>query len=94
MAVLCVGKRERADNPCSIATGYRLCVFASGSVITDVVKLITLIRVSCLHFGQKRGKFFRIVSSRIFNRVLLEQTGQCIHSFVSNKELPPKLHAM
>ena len=86
--------KEKADNPRSMAAGYRLCVCASGSVITDVIKLITLISVSCLHFGQKRGEFFRIVSSRIFNRVLLEQTGQRIHSFVSNKALPPKLHAM
>ena len=30
----------------------------------------TVIMVSCLHFGQNRGKFSSIVSSRIFNRVL------------------------
>lgn len=60
-------------------TGYRLCVLASGSLITNIFNCLTLIRVSCLHFGQNRGKFSSIVSSRIFNRVLLPQTGHIIH---------------
>ena len=58
---------------------YRLCVNASGSVITEIFKFFTLIRFSCLHFGQYRGKFFISVSSRILNRVLLLHTGHKIH---------------
>lgn len=60
--------------------GYRLCVFASGSLITDIFICWILISVSCLHFGQNRGKCSSIVSSRILRRVLLLQTGQYIHS--------------
>ncbi len=48
-----------------ISCDYRLCVNASGSVITEIFKFFTLIRFSCLHFGQYRGKFFISVSSRI-----------------------------
>ena len=58
---------------------YRLCVNASGSVITEIFKFFTLIRFSCLHFGQYSGKFFISVSSRILNRVLLLHTGHKIH---------------
>lgn len=39
-----------------ISCDYRLCVNASGSVITEIFKFFTLIRFSCLHFGQYRGK--------------------------------------
>ena len=46
---------------------YRLCVCASGSLITVIFNLWTLIRFSCLHFGQYKGKFLSTVSSRIFN---------------------------
>jgi len=80
MAVLCVCKRERADNPRKIAAVYRLCVCASGSLITDVCNSFTLIRVSCLHLGQCKGKLISTVSIRIFRRVLFEQTGQRTHS--------------
>ena len=59
---------------------YRLCVCASGSLITVIFNLWTLIRFSCLHFGQYKGKFLSTVSSRIFNLVLLPHTGQNIHS--------------
>ena len=59
---------------------YRLCVFASGSLITDIFSCFTLINVSCLHLGQYRGKFFSSVSSRICNLVLFPQMGQSIHS--------------
>ena len=54
---------------------YRLCVFASGSLITDIFNCFTLISVSCLHFGQNSGKFSSTVSLRIFTRVLLPQVG-------------------
>ena len=59
--------------------GYRLCVLASGSLITDIFSLLIFIRVSCLHLGQYRGKFFNSVSSRTFNLVLLSQTGHNSH---------------
>ena len=62
-----------------ISCDYRLCVNASGSVITEIFKFFTLIRFSCLHFGQYSGKFFISVSSRILNRVLLLHTGHKIH---------------
>lgn len=63
--------------------GYRLCVLASGSLITDIFSCRTLINISCLHFGQNRGKFSRIVSPRILIRVLFLQTGHNIHLFSS-----------
>ena len=44
---------ERADNYRIFKnTGYRLCVCASGSLMTVTCKFFTLIKVSCLHFGQ------------------------------------------
>ena len=45
-----------------ISCDYRLCVNASGSVITEIFNFFTLIRFSCLHFGQYSGKFFISVS--------------------------------
>ena len=62
-----------------ISIGYRLCVLASGSLITDIFISFTLIKVSCLHLGQNSGKFSSTVSYLIFNLVLLPQTGQYIH---------------
>ena len=62
-----------------ISCDYGLCVNASGSVITEIFRFFTLIRFSCLHFGQYSGKFFISVSSRILNRVLLLHTGHKIH---------------
>ena len=59
---------------------YRLCVCASGSLITDILSCFTLISVSCLHFGQNSGKCSSTVSSLIFKRVLLLQIGQSTHS--------------
>ena len=56
--------------------GYRLCVYASGSVITVIFSLSALIRVSLLHFGQNSGKFISTVSLRSIVRVLPLQTGQ------------------
>ena len=58
---------------------YRLCVCASGSWMIDKFSFLTAIRVSCLHLGQYNGKLSNIVSSRIFNRVLLPQKGHKIH---------------
>ena len=43
-----------------------------------VFSCLTLIKVSCLHFGKKSGKFTRIVSSRILTLVLFLQTGHII----------------
>ena len=56
---------------------------AFGSLITVVCKFFTSIRISCLHLGQYKGKFFNSVSSRICSRVLLPQTGQRTHSVFS-----------
>jgi len=64
-------------------TNYRLCVLASGSLTADIFSCLILIIVSCLHFGQKSGKFSSIVSSRISNRVLLPQTGHNIQFVLS-----------
>lgn len=73
-------ENKRADNSRPKAAGYRLCVYASGSLITVVFRCLTFIKVSCLHFGQNKGKFFSSVSLRIFNLVLFPQIGQNIHS--------------
>ena len=67
--------------------GYRLCVCASGSLITDILSCFTLISVSCLHFGQNNGKFSSTVSSRNFIRVLLLQIGHNSH-FVFKTSTP------
>jgi len=57
------------------STSYRLCVLTSGSLITETIKFFPLINVSCLHFGQNKGKFSSMVSSRSFTLVLLLQMG-------------------
>lgn len=62
-------------------TGYRLCVYASGSVITVVLNCFTLIIISRLHFGQYSGKFSSTVLSQILILVLLLQLGHNSHSF-------------
>ena len=61
-------------------TGYRLCVYASGSVITVVLNCFTLIIISRLHFGQYSGKFSSTVLSQILILVLLLQLGHNSHS--------------
>ena len=71
---------KKADNCENNLTNYRLCVLASGSLITDIFSCRTLISVSCLHFGQNNGKFSRIVSPRILMRVLFLHTGHNSHS--------------
>ena len=68
---------------CLLATGYRLCVCASGSLITVILNCFTWIKVSCLHFGQNSGKFLSSVSFRIFNLVLFPQTGHNIQFSLS-----------
>lgn len=60
--------------------GSRLCVYWSGSLLNDIFRCTTLIRVSCLHFGQKRGKRSRTVSEYTFVLVFPLQIGQRIHS--------------
>ena len=73
-------QNNRADNPRpKRLTGYRLCVYASGSLITDILSCFTLISVSCLHFGQNSGKCSSTVSSRNLIRVLFLQIGHNSH---------------
>ena len=79
---------KRADNRSSWLIGYRLCVYASGSMITDVLKCFTLITVSRLHLGQYRGKFSSTVSGRTLIRVLLLQIGHSTHFSFSNAPPP------
>ena len=55
---------------CDFTHDYRLCVFASVSLITNVFNCRTVMSVSCLHFGQNKGKFSSTVSSRTLRRVL------------------------
>ena len=71
----------------TLLTCYRLCVFASGSWITNIFSCFTLIIVSCLHLGQNSGKFSSTVSSRILTLVLFLQNGHNIHSLLHT--LPP-----
>lgn len=47
----------------------------SGSITISIFSSFSLIIVSCLHFGQYRGKCFSSVSSRIRVRVLFPHTG-------------------
>ena len=71
---------NRADKIGVFSLCYRLCVLASGSCTMDRFSCRTAIKVSCLHLGQNNGKFSRMVSLRILNRVLLPQTGHNTHS--------------
>ena len=72
--------KKRTDNHKWIhLVHYRLCVCASGSLITDIFSCRAEINVSCLHLGQYNGKFSRNVSSRIRTLVLEPQTGHNIH---------------
>ena len=70
---------------------HRLCVCASGSFITTTFNDFTLIKLSCLHFGQYRGKFLISVSSLIFMRVLFSHIGQNIQWYCSISFYTPKL---
>ena len=78
-AAKCFIIKERADNSSSKSACYRLCVCASGSLITEILNCVTLIKISCLHLGQNSGKFRSSVSDRILIRVLLPQTGHNNH---------------
>lgn len=71
--------RKKPTTTSFILVGYRLCGLASGALITVIFICSTLIIVSCLHFGQKRGKFLSSVSSRILSRVLLPHIGHKSH---------------
>ena len=77
------GDKATKTASCLLATGYRLCVCASGSLITVILNCFTWIKVSCLHFGQNSGKFLSSVSFRIFNLVLFPQTGHNIQFSLS-----------
>ena len=71
-------------------TCYRLCVFASGSLIIKVLNCWTFTNVSFLHFGQNNRKFVIVVSCRSLIRVLFSQTGhnsQSIFSAISTTPL-------
>lgn len=81
----CCSKKEPITAIIGIAC-YWLCVCASGSLTTDIFNFRILISVSCLHFGQNKGKFSSIVSCLIFSRVLLLQTGHNTHSSRSTEE--------
>lgn len=59
---------------------YRLCILVSGSLITVIFNLLTLISFSCLHLGQYKGKFISSVSFLILTLVLLPHIGHKIHS--------------
>ena len=83
----CVLDKKTDNHKGSDLVCYRLCVCASGSLITDIFSCRAEINVSCLHLGQYNGKFSRTVSSRIFNRVLQPQTGHKTHC--SRFILPP-----
>lgn len=45
-----------------------------------IFRFSTLIKFSCLHFGQYRGKLSSLVFKHILIRVLLLQMGHNIHS--------------
>lgn len=70
---------KRADNHSSWLTGYWLCVYVSGSLITDVLNCLTLIIVSRLHLGQNSGKFSSTVLRHTLVRVLFLQIKQSTH---------------
>ena len=58
---------------------YRLCVYASGSLIMAILNWFTFIRLSALHFGQNSGKLRSSVSLFTLILVLLLHTGHNIH---------------
>ena len=59
---------------------YRLCVYASGSLIMVILNWFTLIKLSALHFGQNSGKLRSSVSLFTLILVLHLHTGHNIHS--------------
>ena len=69
-----------------LIVGYCLFVFASGSLCIVIFSCLTLISVSCLHFGQNSGNFFNSVSSHIFSQVLFLQMGHNINSVLFDEK--------
>ena len=67
-------------------TNYRLYDALSGSIDNLIFKSTISIKLSFLHFGQKIGKYFTIVSFRILVRVLHLHFGQCIQPFSSTQK--------
>ena len=83
-------ENKRADNSRPKATGYRLCVYASGSLITVVFISFTWTNVSFLHLGQNSGKCSSTVFRHTLVWVLLLQRGHSTHFSISNA--PPPFH--
>ncbi len=79
--------RQRADD-CDCSQVHRLCIFVSGSLIMVIIPCFTLIRLSCLHFGQYKGKLNNSVSSLIFVRVLPLHIGHNTHDCFSTATPP------
>ena len=73
--------RENAEPTTTFSSAcYRLCVYASSSLIMVILNWFTLIRLSALHFGQNSGKLRSSVSLFTLILVLLLHTGHNIHS--------------
>ena len=73
---------------------HRLCVYASGSLMTSILLSLTRISVSFPHLGQYKGNFSITVSALTFILVLLAQTGHLIHSvlFIVFAQVTPHLY--
>lgn len=56
--------------------------------MTLILDSFACIKITCLHLGQKRGKFFNSVSGRILIRVLLPHIGQHTHSIHCSTSVP------
>ena len=82
--------KNRADEPVIAHLFIGSASYASGSLMTVIWHFFTRIKLSCLHFGQKSGKFLSSVSFRIIMRVLFLQIGHSIH-WVSAITSPPIL---
>lgn len=57
--------------------------------MTLILDSFACIKITCLHLGQKKGKFFNSVSGRILIRVLLPHIGQHTHSIHCSTSVPP-----
>ena len=83
---LLLSKKEPTN--CDYSQIHRLCVFASGFLMIVICKFFVSIKLSCLHFGQYKGKFLSMVSILSLLRVLFPHIGQNIHSGVITIYLP------
>ena len=63
----------------SISHQVQLCVLASDCFVNIIWNCFRSINSSLLHFGQKRRKLWRTVSSRTHTRVFLWQYGHSSH---------------